>query len=255
MRKCLITTCVGRWRFLEQAYSTWCRHLGDTYSIDEVLCVTSDKCCDVTGVKAKQLGMKVEYVDLLAGKRGVPVFHKTRMLNEGAHWAIREGYETLLLLDADTMVLPGFAEQLALVPEQDHFAFCSSPLTKRDLAGVLVVNAKDWMSVGGMDESFVDWGSEDLDMRLRLFLSGRSYVRLNPFLLQPLSHSDELRVEFREEKNKYASLERNNALMAETYFKTTGRQLTVDLVESVTLREIMGLSEELGQMGKELRLP
>lgn len=248
MKTCVVTTAVGRWRFLEQSQVTWARHLGGV--IDEVLCVTAPQCPDQTALRARRVGMRVAQVEL-EGDPGRPRFWKTRLLNAGVA-ALGGEYERLLLLDADTLVLPGFAAELQALPPAG-FAFCKSPLTKRDLAGVLVVRASDWDQVGGMDERFRDWGAEDLDLRLRLrFVAGLPYRRLSPQHLQALAHSDELRVELYEEPNKFASLERNNRLLAENYRVATHRELVSDLADSAELQELLGLTDELQQRGGHL---
>lgn len=252
MRTCILTTCVGRWRFLEQAYSTWCNHLAG-HTVHEVYCVTSDQCTDVTGEKARALGMRVVLTELERDLRGRPLFHKTRLLNLGMQQAKKDRYERVVLLDADTTVMEGFAGEIAEVPEYGYFGFCRSPITARDLAGVLVVNIDDWQAIGGMDERIRDWGAEDLDMRLRLrFSRGIDYVRLDPNTLLAFSHSDELRTELYRAPDKFASLAVNNTLMAENYQAVVGSHLAVDLASSLELQELLGLTDELRQRGARL---
>lgn len=247
MTTCIVTTCVSRWRFLEQSYGTWGRHL----SVAEVLCVTSRDCPDLTGIRASQVGMRVQYVDLGRDSRGCPLFHKTRLLNEGVR-CLQGSYDWLLLLDADTLVGRGFGEELHRV-SAGQFGFCESPLTKRDLAGVLLVRTEDWDRVGGMDEGFVGWGAEDLDLRLRLrYQAGLEYVRLGTDYVQPLAHSDELRVMLRGGGDKFLTLTQNNARMAASFRAATGRELARELAEDVELQELLGLKDELAQRGGSL---
>jgi hypothetical protein len=221
--------------------------------VHEVLCVTSEQCSDVTGVKAKKVGMRVVMAELDRDSRGRPIFHKTRMLNIGALQAKRDRYERLVLLDADTTVLKGFADEVSLVPEAGSFGFCKSPLTKRDLAGVLIVNVDDWIGIGGMDERFEGWGAEDLDMRLRLrFRRHLDYTRINPSTLLSLPHSDALRTELYRTQEKYESLAKNNRIMAENYEKAMRRSLAGDLADDLELQELLGLTDELTQRGAKL---
>lgn len=249
MTRCVVTTSVGRWRHLEQAFPTWSRCLQGV--IDEVLCITAPQCSESTAVRARQVGMRVHEVELPCDALGQPRFHKTKLLNEGVR-SLGGRYDQLLLLDSDTLVFPGFAEELACFPEGE-FGFCRNPFTKRDLTGVLVVNTSDWARVGGMDERFRDWGAEDLDLRLRLrFGAGRSYHRIDPSHLQSLTHSDDLRVALLGTPNKFESLERNNRLMAANYRQATGRELVEDLVDSRELQELLGLADELQQRGGRL---
>ncbi len=251
MKTAVVTTCVGRWRFLEQAFNTWCRHL-PVGVIDEVLCVTSSACSDLTARSARALGMRSIEVELERDATGRAIFHKTRLLNAGVASLPRE-FDRLLLLDADTLVLAGFAEEIATVPDRGFFGFCRSPLTKRDLAGVLVVNRDDWDRVGGMDERFLDWGAEDLDLRLRLrYVAGLDYCRLATSSLQALAHSDDLRVALASQPDKFRSLALNNWRLCENYQAATGRELGADLVDDVTLQELLGLTDELRQRGGSL---
>ena len=248
----ILTTCLGRWRFLEQSYATWREHLPD---LVEVCCVSDARCPDSTLAKAKERGMRAVEVGLRSDEYGNPIFHKAKMLNAGAASLGVGRFDFLLLLDADTLVTAAFRGQLSEIPSSYYFAFCRAPLTKRDLTGVLVVSPYDWDFVGGMDERFEGWGAEDLDLRLRLWTRAmRAFVRLNPNGLVSLSHSDDLRTQFYENKSKWDSLARNNAIMAVNYQRSTGRELVRDLAEKVLVQELLGLTDELTQRGGTIKL-
>lgn len=251
-RIAILTTCLGRWRFLEQSYATWREHLPD---LAEVCCVSDARCPDGTLSKARERGMRAVEVGLRSNQDGNPIFHKAKMLNAGASALGVGRLDFLLLLDADTMVTAKFREELQRIPDSYHFAFCRAPITKRDLTGVLAVSPYDWDFIGGMDERFEGWGAEDLDLRLRLFTRAtRAYVRLNPNGLVSLSHSDDLRTQFYEDKSKWESLARNNRIMAVNYRLSTGRHLARDLAEKESVRELLGLADELTQCGGKIKL-
>jgi hypothetical protein len=199
--------------------------------------------------------MRAVEVGLRSDEYGNPIFHKAKMLNAGASALGIGRFDFLLLLDADTLVTASFREELQRIPSSYYFAFCRAPITKRDLTGVLVVSPHDWDFVGGMDERFEGWGAEDLDLRLRLWArASRAYVRLNPNGLVSLSHSDDLRTQFYEDKSKWESLARNNRIMAVNYVLSTGRHLARDLAEKESVRELLGLADELTQCGGTIRL-
>ena len=248
----ILTTCLGRWRFLEQSYQTWRQHLP---FVTDVCCVSDTRCPDRTLAKARGAGMRTVEVKLRSGRQEEPVFHKAKMLNAGAAALGIGTYDFLLLLDADTMVTESFHEELVKIPSSYHFAFCRAPITKRDLTGVLLVSPHDWDFVGGMDERFEGWGAEDLDLRLRLWTrASRSYWRLDPGGLVSLAHSDDLRTQFYEDKVKWDSLARNNLIMAANYYLSTGRHLAADLAARESVRELLGLSDELLQRGGTIKL-
>lgn len=241
----ILTTCFGRMHFLRQVFPTWKQYLGW-----DVICATNAACPDHTPQEAQALGMRV-VLSPLPLRNGRTVFHKTGLLNAAAREATSE---VLLLLDADTMVLPGAQEELQHVPA-GKFAFCTAPQGKRDLTGVLWVEREHWARVGGMDERFLGWGAEDLDLRLRLHVASIEFKRMDSSVFQPLAHSDDLRTRYSLTNSKDESLDMNNRRLAWGYHQRTGRWLHEDVPDSEPLQQLLGLYDEVRQRRVRLARP
>lgn len=197
-----VVTCMGR-----------LAHLKETFEAFIHPCVVVDYSCpDRSGDWVEEQGGIVVRVP------GETHFHKTRALNAGAQRAIQLGATQLAFLDADTRVQTGFLGQV-----WDKTTCLIAPPGNPALVGVLVMPTEDFLRVKGYDEGYQGWGCEDLDMRLRLHLSGSVFGYLSTTSLSSIPHTDDLRTRNYAVKNHMIS-RAVNAIRMEGVIRTlTGK--------------------------------
>jgi hypothetical protein len=176
-----ITTCKGRLEHIRQTLPALCAQADC-----EVVVVDYD-CPD--GVGAWVRSAQPDAWVVRASDR--PLFNISEARNLGA--AAASG-EWLIFLDADVLVSPTLTEQIAPLLSPGVFLL-PDPRTD-ELWGALVVSRADFEAVGGYDEAFEGWGSEDLDMTTRLWLAGRSVAAFPGELLTSLPHGEDERTRF-----------------------------------------------------------
>jgi Sulfotransferase domain/N-terminal domain of galactosyltransferase len=135
-------------------------------------------------------------------------WHIAHAKNMAARCAILEGAKILVTLDADNFTGPGLAEFIAqkfggarCKPElflyPDFYSITQMPWTearpRRGFAGRLAVWADIFVKMGGYDEQFKIWGSEDIDMLGRLKRVGYTGQFFNTENLQVVTHGPEVR--------------------------------------------------------------
>lgn len=144
-------------------------------------------------------------------------FHVSHAKNMAARCAILEGADILVTLDADNYTGPGFTQFIAdRFREAGPWAgrpaiwpgvfLCPNfPLIKslpygsefgrpdRGYAGRFAIHAKDFVKMGGYDESFNTWHGEDVDMIARLGRLGYSMRHFENSQLKTIPHGPEVR--------------------------------------------------------------
>jgi predicted glycosyltransferase involved in capsule biosynthesis len=165
-------------------------------------------------------------VDVLEMRSRPGAFHKTIALNAGSKYAIgKMGAEYLLYFDADTIVLPGFINQIVPLLRKNRFII-AEPTGEEDLTGLLVIHKSVFTASGGFEESFRSWGAEDLEFRLRLFAKHNlQFDVVSCENLVPIHHDDNLRVKFYTEKDIDFSNKRNFYRLLQIYKSYTGKSL------------------------------
>jgi len=179
-------------------------------------------------------------------------FHKTVALNLGALAALEAGAGTLCFADADTLLLPGALDAVTAPLEPGRFRVVDrgpGGASVPSLTGLLGVAADDFRRAGGFDETFEDWGSEDVELRLRLHLvHGLEPVFLPPRLFSPLDHGNWLRTRFHRERDIQRSAARNQLQLRTLVRRWTGQELE-EMTE--TARRLLFTSAA----GRERRAP
>ena len=213
----LITTCMGRLSFLKQTLPNWIA----TTSFPIV--VVDYSCPERTGNWIERSGFesRVSVVRQTAELRnGLPEFNTSKARNAGAA-AVKEGY--LLFLDADTLLSPEFENWL--LSKIDPGSICLVPLhhDTMELGGALATHTSSFMAVRGFDERIQGWGSEDIDLKIRLRLLGLNCKEIPRNCLKAIHHSNALRVENHAQKDLNTTAVLNAAYLNAKYRRLTGK--------------------------------
>ena len=249
----IITTCMGRKEHIQKSSA---QLMKDPRIGKEILWVLVDYACpEKTGEWAKkEYGDRVHVLEILeppvdpkdTRTRKGNVFNKPLALNSGAMDAIAEGAEYLAFMDADTIVSKGFLDHVLAAGSLDNFLIVSPDLEKRDLTGFLCVSHRHFLRAGGYDISFVGWGAEDLEMRLKLYLrTGVPFSEIPSALATSIPHKDDVRTVNYEEKDKDASHNTNLNLLCANAFHWSGKHL-IDLYgteKGPYIRRLLGIEQ------------
>ncbi|HEX7775909.1 MAG TPA: glycosyltransferase family A protein [Parvibaculum sp.] len=175
---CCITTCMGRLEHLKQT-------LPRTVAQPGVSVVVVDYSCpDGAGdwVEANFPQVRVVRVE------GETLFSRSRARNLGA---AATDAPWLAFLDADVLIDPGFFD--AVRPLLRPGRFYSPHPAALQTYGALIVERSAVVAAGGDDETFVGWGSEDIDVLEALRFEGLKAAQFPGGLLGEIPHSNELR--------------------------------------------------------------
>jgi glycosyltransferase involved in cell wall biosynthesis len=205
----VITPCMNRLEFLRRTAPLVLKNQHLNYCVVDYSC--SEQCGD---------WLEQTFPEAIAAGRcvalrvpGQSLFNKCSAHNAGARRALAEGAEYLCFLDADTLVTPDFFGWL--LPELQRKRFLIAALGPDgcdvpSLTGLLVVSAAEFAATEGFDESFTGWGSEDIEMRLRLHVQHElEYGDIPLSLVAPIWHEDALRSSNYEQKNIHVSDRQN----------------------------------------------
>lgn len=209
----LTVPCKGRLAFVEQSLPTFIRQPGVVCCLVDYDC--PERCGDWAEASHREAVRAGRLVVVRAADR--PLFNKSAAHNLGAQRALTDGATHVIFADADTLLAPGFSDWLQ--PRLDDRRFWIAALRpdgcdELSLFGLLVAPAAALRATHGYDERFEGWGSEDLDLRLRLRFSEKLEFGEIPLeLLQGLRHADDLRTRFHVEKDWRASNRRNQLFM------------------------------------------
>jgi hypothetical protein len=122
-----------------------------------------------------------------------PIFNVSRARNLGVAAATAPW---LLMLDADVIVGSSLVDMLR--PAMRHGVYFLPDPRPSSLGGTLLTTREDFDAVGGYDEAFEGWGSEDQDLIARLDHAGRAVRTFPANVLTGLRHDDDMRVSFHE---------------------------------------------------------
>jgi hypothetical protein len=196
-----VVTCKGRLSFLQ---ITLPRLLGEP---ELACCLVDYSCPDQCGSWAEQEFDNEVRAGRLVVERvpGQSTFRRSAALNAGGRRVLGQGARFLLFVDADTLVEPGFGRALRTQARPKRFLIVGAQpngTQQKELFGVLALGAREYATSGGFDETFVGWGGEDFEYRLRLYLvHGLEFDTLPASLLCSLPHDDALRVQFQHDKD------------------------------------------------------
>jgi len=227
----VVVTCMGRLAFLKRTFPTVVADGTAGY------CLVDYSCPDGAGdwLEASHPEWVRRGQATIVRVPGERFFHKTKALNLGARAARARGAQHLCFADADTVFSPGAFATLGALVGRGRFVVAGRGANGgnvRSLTGFLVVEATEFERSGGYDESFEDWGSEDIEMRLRLHLRcGLEPAFVPEGAVSALQHGHWLRTQFHRQRDLYASATRNEALLRARVREWTG-QVIESLPES-----------------------
>ncbi len=143
----------------------------------------------------------------------MPEFNKSHALNIGIGISKSINTKYNIIIDADTLITEDIFTWLNDRMMLDNFIIGPK---EEDLTGFICYPTHIDIFY---DEEFKGWGLEDIDFRLRLLDEHNLKVMQLHYGLKSLKHSDDERVKFYNEKNKYITYFNNLEKMIIKYFR------------------------------------
>lgn len=190
----VVMTCKGRLEQLQQSLPLLARQDG------MALVLVDYDCPQQSGDWVAQYHPQVQVV---RGPIGTP-FQIAHARNLGAAQA-RTPW--LAFVDADILVGPTFGRDITL--QLHEGCFLQADPCPPELCGLVVCHRDDFLQIGGYDEVFQGWGTEDRDLYARLERLGRQRRPFAAGDLRALPHSDAQRTRFHAVSDRFVSLRIN----------------------------------------------
>jgi len=184
-----ITTCKGRLSHLKRSLPSFASEFQSVIVVDW-------NCPDHTTEWIENLNHP--NITPLFHKEGTEVFHKTAAMNVGAKYAIAHGATQLCFIDADTLIIRDNLRAELETLEQDQIAI-TGPKTfaHSQLVGFLCVESTRFQRIKGFNETFIGWGYEDLDIRMRLICGvGCKPIWIDETMFASITHDNTARRQF-----------------------------------------------------------
>lgn len=183
----IITVCTGRLHHLKQTLPVTVNQ-----GADEIIVVDYD-CPDGTGDWVNENFPKVKVVRE-HDPRG---FCITRARNLGVK---NSSGEALVFVDADVILADKFLDWIRANIKVGHFCKPSRD-GPSEVKGTYCCLRSDFDAAGGYDEAIRGWGGEDIDLYLRLQLTGLKQVIVPGKYLTEIKHSNDERITTYSEKD------------------------------------------------------
>lgn len=191
MKISLVTTCKSRLSHLKQTLESW-KHL----SPFEII-VVDVSCPDRTKEWLAVAHPEVRCVSLLRDG-----FNLAQARNVGAK-AAKGDY--LFFVDADITLGTGLRAWLE-TQLKPHFYFKraqNNPFEGIHEQGTFVCSSAAFEKIEGYDETFIGYGGEDHDIYYKLRRIGIRQMQIPKEYIVSLEHTDEMRTQYYDEKNKF----------------------------------------------------
>ncbi|MEO8857961.1 MAG: galactosyltransferase-related protein [Burkholderiaceae bacterium] len=187
-------TCMGRLHHLQQTLPLIARQPG-------LKCILVDYGCpDGSGDWVESA---LPQVQVVRAPR-LSHFNVCKARNLGAAHA---GTPWLCFMDADTLACPDFFGRVAH-GLQDRIVLLADPCPD-SLTGLVVCSREDFTRLGGYDELFSSWGTEDRDLYVRLGRSGCTLRKFASDGIKSIEHGDAERMRFSDIEDRFVSLRVN----------------------------------------------
>lgn len=190
----VIMTCMGRLHHLQQSLPMVANQTGLQVIVVDYGC--PDRAGDWVQLHFDQ----VRVVRAI----GVTHFSVGKARNFGATHA---DTRWVCFLDADTLVGPDFASDLAR-SVRDRTFLLADPCPN-DLTGFVVCSLDDFKRIGGYDDLFSGWGAEDRDFYARMERSGVARGVLPAQSIRVIHHGDSERTRYHDIPDRFVSLRIN----------------------------------------------
>jgi glycosyltransferase involved in cell wall biosynthesis len=212
----IVTCCKGRLEHLKRALPTFVAQ-----EESEVIVVDYD-CPD----RAKDWVAAHFPSVRVASVTEAPIFNLSDARNVGARLA-RGPW--LVFCDADHLLPPSFASEVLaqIVPGTYLRTHVNTPLGPKKRWMPFACEAAAFWAVGGYDDAFRGWGTEDQDLAERLDQSGAKDAGGAPVLVEALPHSDAARsAHYEREIDISGAINHWYAEVKRAYFQTSGQWFT-----------------------------
>lgn len=121
---------------------------------------------------------------------GQDSFSLSRARNIGA--ASANG-NILVFVDADHITNIGLSSHIYEIMMGADWSSPADTSREADISGFLCVKKEVFDSIGGYDEAFKGWGGEDIDIMVRIRMSGAIFSPINTEFITSIPHGDEIR--------------------------------------------------------------
>jgi len=190
----IVTTSMGRLHHVQ-------RSLPLLAALADVQCVLVDYACpDGTGDWVERHFPQVQVVRA-AGTRQFSL-GRARNLGAGAVTS-----DWLAFVDADVLMDAAFVRDL--LPQLKGRQYFVATPCPHELSGLVICRREDFHAIGGYDELFENWGSEDRDFYTRLQRSGCTRTGIDPKAIAFIAHGDHERTVHHAIKDRFVSLRIN----------------------------------------------
>ena len=150
---------------------------------------------------------------MFAMQWGERYFDASRARNFGASLVTTE---YVAFVDADSVCMPGLGDEVRSLLSRDSMVLSARTDDGRDIpdtVGFIACPTDAFRAVGCYSEEWIGWGSEDLQLRGKLFLDcGLKVKRLAGMSLGAIAHSNEMRNQHRELPIEMTALDGFNKL-------------------------------------------
>lgn len=200
----IIIPCKNRLNHLLKTYALTRRVQGDF----EVIIVDYRCPMDTTGYFKRAYPTEGSKLKLVKADVGPDEWNLSHARNIGFQHSTGE---TLLFIDADTMLKPEFLVNHVL--KEGEF-YSGSWLYA---SGCCMVWKKDFLEVKGYNEVAKSWGSEDYNLYSRLKAIGLNQVHFNEKLYKNIPHPDKIRNQYHGKKDIHVTNEENYQAMLKEF--------------------------------------
>lgn len=175
-----IVTCKGRLAHLQKSIPELIRQK------ESEIILVDYSCEDFCGDWVSKNHPSVVVVKVL----GEDKFSLSRARNIGA--ASAKG-NIFVFVDADHITNTGLSSHIYEMMERADWSSSGSSPREADICGFLCVKKDVFNNIGGYDEVFKGWGGEDIDIMVRIRMSGAVFSQIDTKFITSIPHGDELR--------------------------------------------------------------
>ena len=206
----IVTTCMGRREHLEKTLGPM---LNQEAAEPVEVVVVDYSCPQAAAWWAKSLQLRDDQRLTVVEYRGATEFNRCHSRNLGARHSEASTVQgsIIIFLDADAIVQPTFAQEMADELRAGASLTLVNWTDKRERGvGVMGIHASSFYAARGWDEGMEGWGWEDVDFGNRVIAKTTGPIEyIDGSLIQLIRHSEEHRTAFHAIKNRRVSRSQN----------------------------------------------